>query len=113
MLAKAKKGRNFKGNPNANQCSNHPSINLFKALPSLNGNTLELEKDGKKESRQKAEKKEGNKRRPHQRLVSLFERAPLMLKHENRMGFGDAYAFAMLSRYVSPSRYMRYVESLC
>jgi hypothetical protein len=56
MLAKEKKGRNFKGNPNANQCSNHQSLNLFKALPPLNGNILELEKGGKKESRQKAEK---------------------------------------------------------
>ena len=89
------------------------SINLFKALPSLNGNILELEKGGKKESRQKAEKKKRNKSRPHQRLVSLFECTPLMLKHENRMGCGDVYAFAMLSRYVSPSRYMRCVESLC
>lgn len=90
-----------------------PVYQFIQGPPSLDGNTLELEKDGKKESRHKAEKKKRNKSRPHQRLVCLFEPAPLMLKHENKTGFGDANAFAMLSWYVLPLRYMRRVETWC
>ena len=100
---KQRRGEISRVNLNAYKYSNRPSINLFKAFPSLNDNILELEKGGKKEkqSRKQREKEKKTKVRPHQRLVSLFKCTPLMLKHENRMGFGDVYAFAMLSRYVS------------